>query len=76
MITVYSKPACPQCLFTKKHLEGLGVPHTVIDVTTDANALDHVRGLGYTSVPVVVTDTGHWSGFRPDRLDGLVRCVA
>jgi glutaredoxin-like protein NrdH len=27
--------------------------------------------LGYLRAPVVVTDTEHWSGFRPDRCKSL-----
>lgn len=75
-VTVYSKPACPQCDFTKKHLDTLGVPHTVVDVTTDYTALDRVRAMGYSSLPVVVVGDDHWSGFRPARLDMLVSRVA
>ena len=71
MITVYSKPACPQCEFTKRHLAKIGVPHEVIDVTADPAAVETVRSLGYAAVPVVVAGTEHWSGFRPRLLDEL-----
>lgn len=77
VITVYSKPACPQCEFTKRHLTKLGVEHRVVDVTTDAAALATVRAMGYTAVPVVVTAAGEsWSGFRPRLLDKLAGGVA
>ena len=76
MITVYSKPACPQCEFTKRHLSKLGVEHQVIDVTTDPTAVAVVRAMGYSSVPVVVTDTGHWAGFRPRLMDELAVSAA
>lgn len=73
-VTVYTKPDCPQCTMTKRQLEKLGLEHDVVDVTTDPAAMDYVTGLGYNSAPVVVVDDGedHWSGFRPDRLRGLV----
>lgn len=76
-VIVYSKPQCPQCEFTKKHLVKIGVEHRVIDVTTDPAALDRIQAMGYSAVPVVVTSSGeHWAGFRPRLLDGLVVSAA
>ena len=73
-ITVYTKPDCPQCTMTKKQLDVLGIEHDLVDVTADPKAHEYVTGLGYSSAPVVVVNVGedHWSGFRPDRLKGLV----
>lgn len=73
MITVYSKPNCPQCIATYRKLKALGLPHNSIDVTEDANSLAFIRALGYQQAPVVVVREGaaikeHWSGFRPDLL--------
>lgn len=73
MITVYSKPNCPQCTATYRKLKSLGLPHDSIDVTEDAEALAFIRALGYQQAPVVVVREGeevkkHWSGFRPDLL--------
>lgn len=73
MITVYSKPNCPQCTATYRKLKSLGLPHDSIDVTEDAEALVFIRSLGYQQAPVVVVREGeevkkHWSGFRPDLL--------
>lgn len=65
-IVVYSKPACVQCTATYRALDRRGVDYRVVDVTTDAAALETVRSLGYAQAPVVVTDDAHWSGFRPD----------
>lgn len=76
MITVYSKPACPQCDATKRHLTTKGVPHQVIDVSQDASAMATVRGLGYSTVPVVVSGGTHFKGFRPDMLDVMVSASA
>lgn len=71
-VTVYTSPSCPQCFATKKHLDKLGIEHRVIDVTVDPEAHAYVTGLGYTSAPVVVAGEDHWSGYRPDRLKGLI----
>lgn len=73
MITVYSKPNCPQCTATYRKLKSLGLPHDSIDVTEDAEALAFIRALGYQQAPVVVVREGeevkkHWSGFRSDLL--------
>lgn len=73
MITVYSKPNCPQCSATYRKLKALGLPFNSIDVTEDAEAAKFVRSLNYSAAPVVVVREGaqikeHWSGFRPDLL--------
>lgn len=73
MITVYSKPNCPQCTATYRKLKALGLPFNSIDVTEDAEAAKFVRSLNYSAAPVVVVREGaqireHWSGFRPDLL--------
>lgn len=70
-ITVYSTPSCVQCRATYAALERSGLEYTVVDVTTDAEALATVRGLGYVQAPVVVAGGEHWSGFRPDRIQRL-----
>lgn len=77
MVTVFTKPACPQCVFTRQKLEDLGVPYRTVDLTTDPAALDLVMKLGYSSAPVVMVDElMHWSGFRPGRLEALAGGVA
>ena len=72
-VTVYTKPNCPQCNATHKHLTNLGIDHDTVDVTQDPEAHAYVTGLGYQAAPVVVVNDGedHWSGYRPDRLKGL-----
>jgi glutaredoxin-like protein NrdH len=68
MVTLYSKPACVQCTATKKSLDNKGIAYRYVDVTTDDEALETVKALGYQAAPVVVTDTDHWSGYRPDKI--------
>ncbi|MFV0493584.1 glutaredoxin-like protein NrdH [Mycobacterium sp.] len=70
-ITVYSKPACVQCVATHKALDKQGVTYQKVDITLDAEARDYVMALGYLQAPVVVADNAHWSGFRPDRIKAL-----
>ena len=70
-ITVYTTPGCPQCTTTFRALDKANLPYTTVDLTTDDAALARVKELGYSQAPVVVTDTDHWSGFRPDKIKAL-----
>lgn len=71
-ITVYGKPNCMQCDFTKKHLDRMGLEYQSGDVTTDQQALDEVQQMGFHGLPVVVADgKAPWVGYRPDELDKL-----
>lgn len=72
-ITVFSKPACVQCDATYRALNKHGLEYTIVDISTDAEALESVKALGYQQAPVVFADGDHWSGFRPDRIKALVR---
>ncbi len=72
MITVYSKPACVQCVATTRELDRKGIEYTYIDLTEDDDAMVAVRDMGYMQAPVVVAGDQHWSGFRPDKIGGLV----
>jgi glutaredoxin-like protein NrdH len=72
-ITVYSKPACVQCVATYRALDQRGIAYNVVDISEDAEALNMVRGLGYLQVPVIMTSDEHWSGFRPDKINMLMR---
>lgn len=71
-VTVYSKPNCMQCNFTKKYLKERDIAFNEIDVTQDKDALNKIKDMGYQAVPVVITDIDHWYGFRPERLAELV----
>jgi glutaredoxin-like protein NrdH len=70
-VTVYSKPACVQCVATYKELERKGVDFSVVDLTQDDQAFSKVQDLGYMQVPVVIAGEDHWAGFRPDKIGAL-----
>jgi glutaredoxin-like protein NrdH len=70
-VTVYTKPACPQCTATAKALDKQGIAYRSVDITLDAEARSYVMALGYLQAPVVVAGNDHWSGFRPDRIKTL-----
>lgn len=71
-VTVYSKPNCMQCNFTKKFLDDNAVEYTVIDVYENEEALQRVKEMGFQSLPVVeIEGEEPFFGFRPDRLEAL-----
>ncbi|MBM4479780.1 glutaredoxin-like protein NrdH (plasmid) [Prescottella equi] len=70
-VTLYTKPSCVQCNATHRALAAAGIEHTTIDITENPDARDYLLSLGYRQAPVVVADTDHWSGFRPDRIKTL-----
>lgn len=74
--TVYTKPQCVQCGATIKALDKAGLEYELVDITADDDARDYVMALGYLQAPVVVTDTDHWSGFRPDRIKKITSTAA
>ena len=75
-VTVYTKPSCVQCNATYRALDSKGIEYEVLDLSVDENALAQVKELGYLQAPVVITDEGHWSGFRPDKIDELAARLA
>lgn len=70
-VIVYTKPACVQCNATYRALDKKGITYKKVDIAQDAEALERIRALGYMQAPVVITDTEHWSGFRPDKIEEL-----
>lgn len=71
--TIYTKPGCPQCTATRRAFDRLGLDYRTVDITCDQAAARTLRDAGFLQAPVVVTDAGSWSGYRPDRIRLLVR---
>lgn len=76
MIKLLRKSGCVQCDATHKALDAKGIRYETIDLEENAEALIEAKKLGYMQAPVVITDEGHWSGFRPDKIDELARRLA
>lgn len=75
-IVVYSKPACSQCDSTYRHLDRKKLEYTVIDISEDKGAFDHVMSSGIMSAPLVeVTfesgETHAWGGYNYDEIESL-----
>jgi glutaredoxin-like protein NrdH len=71
MVTVYTNPNCVQCEQTKKWLNLNEIEYSIVDLSSDAAALEMVLELGFKSAPVVITDTDKWSGFKLEKLAQL-----
>lgn len=71
-VTVYEKDNCMQCVQTKRKLEQSGIQYEVADLMEPGN-LEAAKSLGHLSAPVVVVGDVSWSGFRPDKIDELVK---
>lgn len=76
-ITVYTQPACGQCMATKRKLDKLGLDYRVVDVAEpdQEDARDYVvNTLGYATAPVVEVDgDDHWGGYHPGKLEALAQ---
>ena len=68
MITIYSKPNCMACNFSKKYLEDKGVEFKEINVFEDKEALAMLRDKGIAEMPAVDINGEFHTGFRPDVL--------
>lgn len=71
MVTVYTSPGCQHCARTKSTLKNLGVDYEEIDVTESPEKADRLRQLGFSQLPVVMTDSENWSGFDKEKLEKL-----
>lgn len=70
--TIYTKPDCPACDATKKYFSKYGVEYVSVDITENDEALNLIKSLGYNYTPVVVVnESNHWQGFRPDKIASL-----
>ena len=70
-ITVYTKPDCVQCEYTKKKLDAKRLPYTEIDVTQHPVFAEQLREKGIHQLPYVVAGDDTWTGFKIDKLRGL-----
>ena len=73
MITIYSKPNCMACNFSKKYLEDNGVEFKEINAFEDAEALAKLRDKGFSQMPVVSIDGEFHTGFQPNLLAKAVK---
>lgn len=71
-IVLYSRNDCRQCKESKKRFEEFGIDFEEINLDERPDLIDYVKNeLGFSSTPVIVTDNGAWSGFRPDKIKAI-----
>ena len=74
-VTVYADAEDGDVADTMAVLENLCISYTLIDLTQDENALQHVEKLGFTQTPIVEAGTTSWAGFRPDLIHALATSI-
>lgn len=71
-VTVYSKPKCMQCKYTKRFLDNAGIEYTSINVFEDAEALEQLKKEGLRTLPVIKVEGWEpFMGYQPDKLEKL-----
>lgn len=76
MITVYSRPDCMPCKFTKKILTENNIPFNNVDVSEEPEALEVLKQHGFYELPVVAINQSFdfaFGGFQPDKLNDLLK---
>lgn len=78
-ITVYTKSGfCGMCKATERALASAGIEYTeqLLEDVDQAQIEEWKTTLGMNA-PIVVTDTetGCWSGFRPDKIDAVAALI-
>jgi glutaredoxin-like protein NrdH len=76
-VTIYTKrdedgAPCQACRLTKNLLDKQNFAYVEIDVTDNEKQRAELIAAGHRQMPVVMTPTDVWTGFRPDRVRGLM----
>jgi glutaredoxin-like protein NrdH len=68
-VKLYTSEECSRCHRTAEILTAKGIDFEEIDVDKLSEAeTDELRAQGFQSLPVVITATDAWCGFRADKL--------
>ncbi len=71
-VTVFTSNGCGKCVATKRALDNNKIKYEVRNISEDQDAYDYVtKKLGYTSMPVVETDSEVWSGLDPAKIANI-----
>lgn len=74
-VTIYTTPSCVQCNMTKREMDKFGIDYSVVDLTQHPDKADAFKEQGFTSAPIVTTDTKIWSGFRLEKIRSLAQHI-
>lgn len=72
MVIVYSNPNCTACEQTKRFLTVKGIQFESKMISESPEVFPLIEEKGYTAAPVVVVGEDSWSGFRLEKLSGLI----
>ena len=73
-VIVYTTKDCPQCMMTKQLMDTLNIEYETIDTTENEEARQHVKELGFKTLPVVEAEGFNaWFGFRPENIELLAK---
>lgn len=74
-VTLFTQPGCGPCMATKRHLDKLGIEHTVVDIRVDTAAGALLTNRGFTGTPVVIAQTPDgersWQGYKSENIAAL-----
>ena len=69
---LFTQPGCQPCKAVERKLVQYSIPYIVHDISTDENARERVRALGYTQTPVVLAPDGtSFSGLHLGKIRSL-----
>lgn len=73
---LFSKRDCMGCYASEEMMKAKKLVFSVVKLDEDGEALNTVKELGFMSAPVIVVYNEDkvveaWSGFRPERIEGL-----
>lgn len=55
---IYSQPTCKNCIMVKSALKRKGIEYEEINIKKDKDALEYIKSIGKTSLPVIELDDG------------------
>jgi len=70
MIIVYGAEWCQPCKRVKAHLDKSGKEYIFKDISIEENS-EELNGLGFKSIPLVVSGDITISGYNPEELNKL-----
>ena len=69
---LFTQPGCQPCKAVERKLVQYGIPYIIHDISTDENARERVRALGYTQTPVIIASDGtSFSGLHLGKIRSL-----
>ncbi|GLB47166.1 NrdH-redoxin [Philodulcilactobacillus myokoensis] len=76
-ITVFTKNNCMKCMLTKRFLEEHQIDFEEKNISKETQYVDFLKNKGFMETPVVFVKNedgeDSFSGFRPDKLNQLVK---